>query len=109
MLGELSDHVPAVAGKDAAMNCEGIGFCTAAGEHDVVGLSADQVGHLCPCGRQRGARLVGVAVTAGRVTEVVRQVWQRGLRYSWVHGCGRVVVQIDRPTHEARMSPLSPP
>jgi hypothetical protein len=109
MLGGLTDHVPAVGGKHCALNCEGIGFCTAAGEDDVVRLCADQVGHLCPCGRQRGARLVGVAVTAGRVAKVMGQVRQCGLGHSWVCRCGRVVVQIDRPTHEARMSPLSPP
>ena len=51
MLGGLTDHVPAVGGKHCALNCEGIGFRTAAGEHDVIRLCADQVGHLCPCGR----------------------------------------------------------
>ena len=81
VFGGLGDDVVAsvAVGPDRAPDGEGVGLGPAAGEHDLVGVSAEQVGDLAAGVPDRLQRGLAVVVGARWVAEVFGQVRQRGL------------------------------
>ncbi len=110
MFGDLGDDVVASAlsasGQRGTADGEGVGLGTTAGEDDLGVGSAEQSCDLTASLGDRGAWLSGVRMTAGRVAEVAGEVRERRLDDVRIDGRGRVVVEVDRPVGEARVSHL---
>ncbi len=105
MLDGAGDHVP-VAGRDSSRLAHRsknraqqglvVGFASAAGEHDLIGLRSQQLRHLA-AGLFHG--IVGglaVNVRAGWIAEVIAKACQHAIQHGGVDRSRGVAVEIDR-------------
>ena len=74
---------------------EVVGLGAAAGEDDLGGAAAEQLGHRLARALDRRPRLLSMMVDGRRVAEVLAEVGPHGLQHLGQHGRGRVVVEID--------------
>src|SRR5205823_5095723 len=83
-------------------------LAAAAGEDDLVGLGAEEVGDLLAGAVDGVMGSLAVGVAAGRVAELLAQVRQHGVEDGGVEGRRRIVVEVNRfhvscPTVQSRL------
>ena len=99
MLDGGGDEVPPFLGVAGGDSPDGgvVGLGPPAGEDDLLGQAADEIGDPLPGGLHRLAGLLSEFVNRRGVAEVLEKVRRHGLQHPWIHSRRGVVVQVDSP------------
>ncbi len=105
MLDGAHHRVPAPRRAKGAAKGQVVGFGRAGGEHDLLGLGADERRHLAARLLDRGVGFGPEHVAAARgVAEPLGEVREHGREDSRIHGRRRMVVEVEGGHGEPRMN-----
>ena len=110
VLGRGSDDMVALLGIHLrhTFNCQIVRFRGAAGEDDLFGRGANQIGDLFAALFHGFLRDPAEAViAAGGVAKILGEIRQHGLKHTGIHARGRVIIEINRKLQHCSLR--SPP